>query len=255
MNVRVSIVINGRRYDRDVEPRLLLVHFLRDPAALTGTKVGCDTSQCGACTVLLDGVAVEVVHVPRGAGRRLRRSRRSKGSRPTARCTRCRKRFWDKHGLQCGFCTPGMILAAHELLARNPTPTDERDPPRRSKATCAAAPAIRTSCAPFATRDRARRQRRGDDDDAARMFGSGIRRREDPRLITGDGALHRRHRRCPACCTPRCCAARTRTRASRAIDTAAAKSAPGVVAVYTGADIEGACKPMPCAWLRARTPT
>ena len=91
MTVPVGLTINGRRYDREVEPRLLLVHFLRDSRGLTGTKIGCDTSQCGACTVLLDGVAVKsctcLAVQADGAP-----SRRSKGSPPAASCTRCRRR-------------------------------------------------------------------------------------------------------------------------------------------------------------------
>lgn len=123
MTVPVSITINGRRYEREVEPRLLLVHFIRDVIGLTGTKVGCDTSQCGSCTVLLAGAAAksctclavqadgaEITTIEGLAG--------DKDLHPL------QESFWNKHGLQCGFCTPGMILASHEILRMNPDPTD-----------------------------------------------------------------------------------------------------------------------------------
>ena len=104
---------------------LLLVHWLRDELGLTGTHVGCDTTNCGACTVHLNGEAVKSCTVLDRPGRR-RRGHDHRGPRPAATaCIRCRRRFWEKHGLQCGFCTPGMIMAAADLLARNPNPTDE----------------------------------------------------------------------------------------------------------------------------------
>ena len=117
-----TININGRRYDREVEPRLLLVHFLRD-AGLTGTKIGCDTSQCGACTVLLDGVAVKsctmlAVQADGAAVTTIEGMTPDEGLHPL------QQPFWEKHGLQCGFCTPGMIMIAADLLARNAEPTD-----------------------------------------------------------------------------------------------------------------------------------
>jgi carbon-monoxide dehydrogenase small subunit len=125
MKVPVSVSVNGRAIQRDVEPRLLLVHFLRDVAGLTGTKIGCDTSQCGACTVLLDGIAVKActclavqadgasVTTVEGLGA---------GSTLHA----LQEAFWEKHGLQCGFCTPGMMLAAHDVLRTHPSPTNEQ---------------------------------------------------------------------------------------------------------------------------------
>jgi carbon-monoxide dehydrogenase small subunit len=123
MKVPVSITINGRRYQRDVEPRLLLVHFIRDLGGVTGTKVGCDTSQCGSCTVLLDGTAVRsctclAVQVDGSTVTTI------EGLASADRLHPLQEAFWNKHGLQCGFCTPGMIMASHELLARNPQPTD-----------------------------------------------------------------------------------------------------------------------------------
>jgi aerobic carbon-monoxide dehydrogenase small subunit len=120
----VSISVNGRQYQREVEPRQLLVHFIRDLGGLTGTKVGCDTSQCGACTVLLDGLAVRsctclAVQADGAAITTI------EGLAADGKLHPLQEAFWNKHGLQCGFCTPGMILASHNLLRKNPNPTDE----------------------------------------------------------------------------------------------------------------------------------
>ena len=125
MRVPVNITVNGRRYEREVEPRLLLVHFIRDLGTVTGTKIGCDTSQCGACTVLLDGIAVRsctclAVQADGSAVTTI------EGLATDGALHPLQEAFWNKHGLQCGFCTPGMILASHELLRRNSTPTDEQ---------------------------------------------------------------------------------------------------------------------------------
>ena len=124
MKIPVRVRVNGRDYQREVEPRQLLVHFLRDDAGLTGTKVGCDTSQCGACTVLLDGMAVKsctclTAQVDGSAITTI------EGLSTDGALHPLQESFWNKHGLQCGFCTPGMILASHELLRTNPKPTDE----------------------------------------------------------------------------------------------------------------------------------
>ena len=123
MTVRVSIIVNGRRFDREVEPRLLLVHFLRDLAGLTGTKVGCDTSQCGSCTVLLNGVAMKACTclAVQADGAQITTI---EGLAPEGGLHPLQEAFWSKHGLQCGFCTPGMIMASHELLRTNPDPSD-----------------------------------------------------------------------------------------------------------------------------------
>ena len=123
MTVRVSLTVNGRRFDREVEPRLLLVHFLRDLAGLTGTKVGCDTSQCGSCTVLLNGVAMKACTclAVQADGAEITTI---EGLAPEGALHPLQEAFWSKHGLQCGFCTPGMIMASHELLRTNPDPSD-----------------------------------------------------------------------------------------------------------------------------------
>jgi carbon-monoxide dehydrogenase small subunit len=124
VKVPVSITVNGRAYQREVEPRELLVHFIRNLGGVTGTKVGCDTSQCGACTVLLDGVAVKActclaVQADGSAIMTI------EGLAPNDTLHPIQEAFWNKHGLQCGFCTPGMIMAAHDLLRTNPKATDE----------------------------------------------------------------------------------------------------------------------------------
>jgi carbon-monoxide dehydrogenase small subunit len=123
VKIPIQVTINGRRFDREVEPRQLLVHFIRDLAGLTGTKVGCDTSQCGSCTVLLDGVAVKsctclAVQADGAAITTV------EGLAKDGKLHPIQEAFWNKHGLQCGYCTPGMILASHELLRRNPDPND-----------------------------------------------------------------------------------------------------------------------------------
>jgi aerobic carbon-monoxide dehydrogenase small subunit len=119
----VTIEVNGTSQTRDVEPRLLLVHFLRDVLGLTGTHVGCDTSQCGACTVVLDGDAVKScsLFAVQADGRAITTI---EGLARDGKLHPMQEAFWEQHGLQCGFCTPGMILSACQLLERNPAPTD-----------------------------------------------------------------------------------------------------------------------------------
>jgi aerobic carbon-monoxide dehydrogenase small subunit len=122
--MQVTININGEPVSRDVEPRLLLVHFLRDHLGLTGTHVGCDTSNCGACTVHLDGEAVKscTVLAAQADGTKVTTI---EGLADGDRLHPLQEAFWEDHGLQCGYCTPGMIMAAADLLARNPNPSEE----------------------------------------------------------------------------------------------------------------------------------
>ncbi len=119
----VSITVNGSEHARDVEPRLLLVHFLRETLGLTGTNVGCDTSQCGACTVLIDGKAVKscTVLAVQADGAKVTTV---EGLASDGKLHALQEAFWEKHGLQCGFCTPGMLLTACDLLSRNPRPSE-----------------------------------------------------------------------------------------------------------------------------------
>ena len=120
----VSLMVNGTKQAADVEPRLLLVHFLRDTLGLTGTNVGCDTSQCGACTVFIDGQAVKscTVLTVQADGSKVTTI---EGLATNGKLHVMQQAFWDKHGLQCGFCTPGMIMTACDLLQRNPDPSEE----------------------------------------------------------------------------------------------------------------------------------
>jgi carbon-monoxide dehydrogenase small subunit len=120
---KVAITINGQRHEAEVEPRLLLVDFIREVARLTGTHIGCDTTSCGACTVILDGRSVksctylavaadggEITTVEALAG--------------DGKLHPLQEAFWENHGLQCGYCTPGMLMSALHLLSKNPSPTD-----------------------------------------------------------------------------------------------------------------------------------
>jgi len=120
----VSITVNGKRHRSEVEPRLLLVHYLRDTLGLTGTHVGCDTSQCGACTILVNGAAVKscTLLAVQADGAELTTI---EGIGSPAQLHPLQEAFWEEHGLQCGFCTPGIIMAAYDLLQRNSTPTEE----------------------------------------------------------------------------------------------------------------------------------
>jgi aerobic carbon-monoxide dehydrogenase small subunit len=124
MKKNVRIVINGAEHRAEVEPRLLLVHFLREVAGLTGTHIGCETSLCGACTVLLDGMAVKscTVLTVQADGRSVTTI---EGLAASENLHPIQEAFWEEHGLQCGYCTPGMILCAHDLLQQNASPTEE----------------------------------------------------------------------------------------------------------------------------------
>ncbi len=122
--MHVAITVNGARREADVEPRTLLVDFIRDHLGLTGTKIACDTSQCGSCTVHLDGMAVKsctvlAVQVDGAAVTTI------EGIASNGNLHAVQEAFHEKHGLQCGFCTPGMIMAAVDLLAANPEPSDD----------------------------------------------------------------------------------------------------------------------------------
>jgi aerobic carbon-monoxide dehydrogenase small subunit len=120
----ITVTINGENQTRTVEARLLLVHFIRETLGLTGTHIGCDTTSCGACTVSLDGEAVKSCTVfavqADGAAIETVESLAASGTLHPLQ-----EGFWERHGLQCGFCTPGMMMAAKGLLDRNPNPTEE----------------------------------------------------------------------------------------------------------------------------------
>ena len=124
MGRSVSITVNGTTHQNDIEPRTLLSTYIREILNLTGTHVGCDTSNCGACTVILDGSAVKsctlfAVQADGGEVTTI------EGLAKNGELHPLQEGFWEKHGLQCGFCTPGMILAASDLLNRNPNPSEQ----------------------------------------------------------------------------------------------------------------------------------
>jgi aerobic-type carbon monoxide dehydrogenase small subunit (CoxS/CutS family) len=119
----VSVTVNGTTYERDVEPRKLLIHFLRDDLDLTGSHVGCDTGNCGACSVVCDGTLVKscLMLAVQADGARIETV---EGLAPDDELTPLQEAFRDHHALQCGYCTPGMLMAATSLLAANPRPNE-----------------------------------------------------------------------------------------------------------------------------------
>jgi len=124
MKQAISINVNGVDHAREVEPRLLLVHYLRDVLGLTGTHIGCESSICGACTVLLDGQAVKscTMFAVQADGANVTTI---EGLAANGNLHPVQEGFWEKHGLQCGYCTPGMIMASAQLIDRNPNPSRE----------------------------------------------------------------------------------------------------------------------------------
>jgi len=122
---QVSMTVNGKARKATVDPRMLLVHFLRENLRLTGTHIGCDTSQCGACTVIIDGRAVKscTVFAVQADGSSITTI---EGLAPDGQLHALQTAFWEEHGLQCGFCTPGMIMAAVGLLKDNPAPSEQQ---------------------------------------------------------------------------------------------------------------------------------
>ncbi len=119
----VSMTVNGQQRSGEVEARTLLVHFIRENLGLTGTHVGCDTSQCGACTVIIDGLAVKscTVLAVQAEGAEVLTV---EGLAKDGELHPIQEGFWEEHGLQCGFCTPGMIMSTYDLLQRNPNPSE-----------------------------------------------------------------------------------------------------------------------------------
>ena len=123
MKQSISLNVNGVQHSYEVEPRMLLVHFLREVLGLTGTNIGCDTSQCGACTVVMDGVAVKscTVLAVQADGSQVTTI---EGIGQNGNLHPLQQMFWDKHGLQCGYCTAGMIMNAYDFLQNNPQPSE-----------------------------------------------------------------------------------------------------------------------------------
>jgi len=122
--VPITVTVNGAQHPANVEPRMLLVHFLRETLGLTGTHVGCDTSSCGACVVHLDGAPVKscTVLAAQADGSEVKTI---EGMAKDGELHPVQQGFWEMHGLQCGYCTPGMIMTGAALLERNPHPTEE----------------------------------------------------------------------------------------------------------------------------------
>ena len=124
MNVNVSIIVNGVLYERMVEPRMLLVHFLREELSLTGTHVGCDTSSCGACTIHLEGKALKSCTMLAVQANGKSVTTIEGMTNENGDYHPLQEGFYQEHGLQCGFCTPGMIMTAADLLKENPNPSE-----------------------------------------------------------------------------------------------------------------------------------
>ncbi|MGH9737442.1 MAG: (2Fe-2S)-binding protein [Candidatus Acidiferrales bacterium] len=122
--MKITCTVNGKNYSNEVEPRLLLIHYLREVAQLTGSHVGCETSLCGACTVEVNGNAVKscTMFAVQADGAKITTI---EGLASEGKLHPLQEAFWNEHGLQCGFCTPGMIMASKQILERYPNPTDE----------------------------------------------------------------------------------------------------------------------------------
>ena len=246
MKTTVSMTINGTKYTHDVEPRLLLVHYIRELAGLTGTHVGCDTSQCGACTVHVNGQAVKscTLLAVQCEGAELKTI---EGMAQDGKLHPIQEGFWEKHGLQCGFCTPGMIMSAAQLLERNPKPTEERDPPlaRGQPLPLHGLPQYRQG-------HRVGRREDGGEVGGptmatARLFGASIKRREDPRFITGKGNYTDDLKLAGMTYAAFVRSPHAHARI-RSIDVVARDARiPGVVAVFTGKDMTGV-NSLPCGW-------
>jgi aerobic carbon-monoxide dehydrogenase small subunit len=122
--MNINLTINGKTHSHDVEPRLLLIHYVREIVGLTGPHVGCETSLCGACTVEVDGKAIKscTMFAVQADGTNVTTI---EGLAVDGKLHAMQEAFWNEHGAQCGFCTPGMIMASKQILDRNPNPTDE----------------------------------------------------------------------------------------------------------------------------------
>jgi carbon-monoxide dehydrogenase small subunit len=125
MTQSVTLNINGKRYTHEVEPRLLLIHYLREVIGLTGPHIGCETSLCGACTVEIGGKTIKscTMFAVQADGASILTI---EGLATDGKLHKMQEAFWNEHGAQCGFCTPGMIMASKQILDRNPNPSDEQ---------------------------------------------------------------------------------------------------------------------------------
>ena len=252
--ISVRLAVNGESHELQVEPRLLLVHFLRDELGLTGTHVGCDTSQLRRLHRASRRRVGEELHRARRAGRR-RRGHDDRGHRRRrATLHPLQEAFWEQHGLQCGYCTPGMIMAAADLLARNPNPSEEEIRKGLEGNLCrctgyhnivkavqsAAKPRCRIHAAAHG-RGGAGRWRHGDgtaDGPERPYVGQAIRRRGGPAPDHRPRELRRRHHPARACSTRPSCARPRRTRASpRSTPARPPRATRACAAVFTGEDL------------------
>ena len=255
---RIACTVNGVRREAEVEPRLLLVYFLRENLGLTGTNVGCDTSSCGACTVMMDGQSVKscTVLAVQADGAEITTI---EGLASDGQLHPLQEAFRNNHGLQCGFCTPGMIMAGLGLIESGagmergggpPRPRGQPLPLHRLPEHRQGHPGSGGRDAPGRPGRRPGRVRMTQvaEPEAKRWVGGGLVRKEDPKLITGQG------RYTDDIALPGMLwLAFVRSPVAHAniasIDTSAAKELPGVVAVYTGEELASEwAAAMPCAW-------
>ena len=239
---KVSMTIDGVRYDDEVEPRMLLVHYLREVAGRIGTPVGCDTSNCGACTVLLNGLSAKscAVLAVQADGAEITTIQ----GLANGEWHPLQQAFHEEHALQCGYCTPGMIMAAADLLRDNPNPTEQEVREGLEGNLC--------RCTGYQNIVRAVMRAASASQGAGVMtvtteIGKPRARKEDARLVTGQtnwtdniqlpGMVHVAFVRSPM----------AHARITR-VDVSAARSAPGVIAAFSGADFAAEQGSLPCAW-------
>ena len=179
--VAITVTINGTEHRAEVEARLLLVHFIRETAGLTGTHIGCDTTSCGACVVLLDDRPVKscTLFAVQANGRQIRTV---EGLEQGGQLHPIQEGFWEEHGLQCGFCTPGMMMTSVALLERTPAPTDDEIRQAISGNLCRCTGYVNI----VKSVQYAARKLRGDD--AEPTAGEGLEKPEDKAATTEGGA-------------------------------------------------------------------
>ena len=243
-SVRVSMTVNGAQQSAEVEPRLLLVHFLRETLGLTGTHVGCDTSNCGACTVHLNGEAVKscTLLAVQADGAEVKTI---EGMGQEGALHPLQEAFWEHHGLQCGYCTPGMIMASADLLERNPKPTEQEVREALAGNLCRCTGYHNIVKAVLAGRPEGRHMTAST---TARALGRpGDQAQGRPAADHGPRPLHRRHQRHRAAVGGVRPLARG-AREDRLDRHARPRGLPGVHAVFTGHDLDLEA-PLPMAWV------
>jgi aerobic carbon-monoxide dehydrogenase small subunit len=257
--MRVTLTLNGLCRDDEVEARMLLVHYIREVAGLTGTHVGCESTLCGACTVLIDGKAVKscTVLAVQADGSDVTTV---EGLASNGKLHPIQEGFWEEHGLQCGYCTPGMIMAAADLLSRNAKPSEaevrhaiEGNICRCTgyqhiiKAVPYAAEEMRTPDRNYSLESGRLGQRlQGDYDSGHPKFvGERIKRREDPQLISGT-ATYVDDVRLPGMLSAVILRSPHAHAKINSINVDAARNAPGVVCVLTGEDVRDKVGSLPC---------